>query len=640
MIVLACKNIKKAFGVETILEDVTFHIQEKEKVGLVGVNGAGKSTVMKIIAGITSCDGGAIQKAKEAQIGYLSQNTVMDSSQSIYDELLTVFSPIIQLEQKIRQLEIQISEEKDPVVLEQHMNQYTLCSEQFSKLDGFSYQSLLRGTLIGLGFREEEFQKPISTLSGGQKTRVALAKLLLQKPEILLLDEPTNHLDIDSIEWLEGFLQNYPGAILLISHDRYFLDKVVEKIVEIENKVSETYNGNYSFYVKHKEINREIQLKHYEAQQKEIARQEDLIRRYGSCGSEKRIKMAQSRMKQLEKIDTIELPKNLPKQIRFSIEPKITSGVDVLKAENISKSFDQKKLFSNVSFSIHRGEKIALIGPNGIGKTTLLKILLNQTCTNSGNIDYGSNVKISYYDQEQSTLNLDNTIINEIWDAYPKLEHQQIRDVLALFLFTGEEVHKKISSLSGGEKGRVSLAKIMLSDANFLILDEPTNHLDLSSKEMLEEVLTNYKGTLLFISHDRYFINKVATKVFELSCEGVKQYLGNYEYYLEKIKENTAVQSIQQSTLTSSTQTASSAKEDWLRRKEEAAKARKKAQELKKLEDLIEESELKLAETEEAMCLEENYSNLDKAQALHQLSEELKEKIEEYYLKWEELTSE
>lgn len=639
MIALSCKEIKKSFGVEIILENITFHINEKEKAALVGVNGAGKSTLFKIIIGELSYDEGEIIKAKDRTLGYLSQHTIIDSDSSIYEEILTVYSPLLKMEQEIREIELTMSKEKDELRLQQLMEEYSKLSDAFSSQEGYSYKSLLRGALIGLGFKEEEFQRPISTLSGGQKTRVALAKLLLQKPDILLLDEPTNHLDIRSVEWLEGFLRDYPGTVLIISHDRYFLDRFVTKVIEIENKKCEIYNGNYSFYAKYKQINREIQMKQYLEQQKEISRQEDLIRRYANSGSEARIRMAQSRMKQLDKIERIEKPENLPQKMRFQIDPIITSGNEVLRVNSISKGFKEKLLFKNVDFQIQKEEKIALIGPNGIGKTTLFKIILKELTPITGSITYGTNVYPGYYDQEQSNLDMEETILNEIWNAYPKLEHQQIRKILAMFLFTGEDVNKKISSLSGGERGRISLAKLMLSKANFLLLDEPTNHLDLASKEVLENVISGYTGTVLFISHDRYFINKVATKVIELSPDGVKQYLGNYDYYLEKKKSQQSQLEEMASENTKNTFPISSAKEEWLKRKEEAAKEKKRLQELSKIEDEIHQVETVLADIEQLMCLEENYSNPEKSQELHSKSTALKNNLEKLYALWEELSS-
>ncbi len=533
--ILACNNISKSFATNNILTNISFNINEKDKVALVGVNGAGKSTLFKIITGELASDTGDITIPKNAKIGYFSQSLNLNENNTIFEELLTVFSDIINMELKLRELEEKMSIYKDNA-LDLVMKEYDNISTYLNKNNAFDYKSRIKGALKGLGFIEDDFDKQIKYLSGGQKTRVALGKILLEQPDILLLDEPTNHLDIISIQWLESFLNSYPKALFVISHDRYFLNKVVNKVIEIENTKATIYNGNYYDYANKKHINREIMLKKYLNQQKEIKKQEESIKKLRSYNREKSIKRAESREKLLEKMEKIDKPENLPDKMRLTLSPKKESGNDVLSVKNLSKSFNFN-LFNNISFDIKKGEKIALIGANGIGKTTLIKMILNTVSLDSGSIKLGSNVVIGYYDQEQQNLNFDKTIFEEISDSYPKLKNEDIRNALAIFVFTGDDVFKKISTLSGGEKGRVSLAKIMLSNANFLILDEPTNHLDMVSKEILEDAIKNYSGTCLYISHDRFFINKTATKVIELTKNKMNVYLGDYDYYIEKTKE-------------------------------------------------------------------------------------------------------
>lgn len=630
--ILSCKNISKSFGIDLVLNNINFQIEEKEKIAITGVNGAGKSTLFKILAGEISADSGEIYTAKDAVIGYLPQNTEIDSNNTIFDEMLLVFSEVIELESNLHSLEKEMSILKGDE-LAKLMDKYSLIQHQFEELNGYAYKSQIKGVLKGLGFNEEQFYQPISQLSGGQKTRVALAKLLLSSPSILLLDEPTNHLDITAIEWLEDFLKNYPNVVIIISHDRYFLDKLVSKVIEIENTQATIYNGNYSFYAKQKQINREIHLKQYLNQQKEIKRQEQIIQTLRSFNREKSLKRAKSREKALEKIDRIKAPDSLPSSMKFSLEAGIESGNDVLHVKKLSKSFADKKLFQNVSFQLKKGEKVCLIGPNGIGKTTLFKILLNQLDYDEGSFRLGTNVKISYYDQEQQNISYDKTIIDEISDAYPSLTLGEIRNILAAFLFTGDDVFKKISTLSGGERGRVSLCKMMLSEGNFLLLDEPTNHLDLLSKEILEDAINGYTGTILYISHDRYFINKTASKILELSPLGVTEYLGNYDYYLEKRNEiNLAINS---SNLKD--EKASSAKDEWLRQKEEQAQQRKLQAQIESIEKEIHEIESQIEEIDELLCLEEVYTNPEKSKEAYDSKVNLEAKLESLYQQWEEL---
>lgn len=629
--ILACKQIQKAFGINTILDNVTFHVEEREKAAIVGVNGAGKTTLFKILTGEMGADKGEIYLKKEASLAYLAQNQQIDTEKTIWQEMMTVFEKIYQEEQNLREMENKMSNlsGKD---LSDHIKKYAQAQQNFEHNDNYGYESRIKGVLKGLGFLEEDYNLPVYQLSGGQKTRVYLSKLLLSKPDILLLDEPTNHLDISSIQWLEDFLKGYQGTVLLISHDRYFLDKIVTKVIEIENKKSSVYEGNYTFYSKQKEINRQIQQKAYEVQQKEIKHQEDVIKTLRAFNREKSIKRAESREKALERMEKVEKPENLPTKMRLRLTPKITSGNDVLKAENLKKSFDTLQLFQNVNFDIKRGEKVAIIGPNGVGKSTLFKILLGKVRQDAGEIKIGTNVHIGYYDQEQQELEESKTIFQEIADAYPTMEIGKIRNILAAFVFTGDDIYKTISSLSGGEKGRISLAKIMLSNANLLMLDEPTNHLDMYSKEILEDAINCYEGTVIYISHDRYFINRTAQKVLELTSTGVNQYLGNYQYYLEKKQEQ------EQNNKTETKQVTyivSEGKADWLKQKEQQAQERKAAAKVNKVEQEIEQTETKIKELD--TMLFEIHADFSKAQELFEQKTQLEEQLEQLYQKWEEL---
>lgn len=632
--ILSLNNIQKSFGADVILENVSLTAEANDKIGIVGVNGAGKSTLFKIITGELSSDGGSINIPSEATLGYFSQELDIDSSKTIYEELLTVFEPIMEIEENMRIAEREMASSSGEE-LERLMSRYTSLSHELEAKNGYEYMSRLRGVIKGLGFSSAESEQHICELSGGQKTRVALGRLLLTSPDILLLDEPTNHLDIASLMWLEDFIRTYKGCVIIISHDRYFLDKTVNKILEIENRKSKLYSGSYSFYAERKRLDRDIELKHYINSRREIKRQEEIIQRLKSYNREKSVKRAESREKALEKAEKPDKPENLPENMRLEITPRRESGNDVLHIENISKSFDGKKLFSNISFDITRGEKVALIGPNGIGKTTLFRIILGALDADSGTHRLGTGVIVGYYDQEHATLNTEKTIFDEISDAYPDLKNTEIRNVLAAFVFTGDDVFKTVSELSGGEKGRVSLAKIMLSNANFLILDEPTNHLDLNSKEILEGALRSYKGTVLYISHDRYFINATAERVIELTPDKAENYLGNYDFYLEKKAANRA----EREENTPAAQTDTAVKHDWQRQKEEQAAKRKLENTVKKLEEKIAELEERISVLDAELEKSEVFTDAGKAAEVFNEKQSIEEKLSELYEEWEEESS-
>ena len=643
IMILSCSNICKSFGENDILKQVSFHIEDHEKAAIVGINGAGKSTLLKVLIGKLNADDGVVTWAKGASIGYLAQHQDLEGAETIYDALLEVKKPVIQMEARIRSLELEMKSASGDE-LETKLSEYSRLNHEFEMADGYSYQSEITGVLKGLGFTEDEFSKPITALSGGQKTRVSLGKLLLTKPDILLLDEPTNHLDMESIAWLETYLRNYSGAVIIVAHDRYFLDRVVTKIIELDMGHCTVFSGNYSAYSDKKAMLRDAAIRAYLNQQQEIRHQEAVIAKLKSFNREKSIKRAESREKMLDKIERLEKPTQANDSMDIRLEPDVVSGNDVLTVTDLSKSFDTQTLFTNVDFEIKRGERVAIIGNNGTGKTTLLKIINGIIPADSGQIRLGSKVHIGYYDQEHQVLHMDKTLFQEIQDTYPNMNNTQIRNTLAAFLFTGDDVFKLIRDLSGGERGRVSLAKLMLSDANFLLLDEPTNHLDITSKEILESALNRYTGTVLYVSHDRYFINRTATRILDLTDGSFINYIGNYDYYLEKKEDVEAAfaarqmaqtaanhptgtnspqaastaSSISSNRTSQTAMTASSAgspadgKIDWKAQKEEQARLRKRQNELKKIEDKIHELETRDGEIDELLSQEDVYTDVSR----------------------------
>lgn len=666
--ILSCSNICKSFGENDILKQVSFHIEDHEKAAIVGINGAGKSTLLKVLIGKLAADDGVVTWAKGASIGYLAQHQDLEGAETIYDALLEVKKPVIQMEARIRSLELEMKSASGDE-LETKLSEYSRLNHEFEMSDGYSYQSEITGVLKGLGFTEDEFSKPITALSGGQKTRVSLGKLLLTKPDILLLDEPTNHLDMESIAWLETYLRNYSGAVIIVAHDRYFLDRVVTKIIELDMGHCTVFSGNYSAYSDKKSMLRDAAIRAYLNQQQEIRHQEAVIAKLKSFNREKSIKRAESREKMLDKIDRLEKPVQTNDSMDIRLEPDVVSGNDVLTVTGLSKSFDTQTLFTNVDFEIKRGERVAVIGNNGTGKTTLLKIINGIIPADSGQIRLGSKVHIGYYDQEHQVLHMDKTLFQEIQDTYPNMNNTQIRNTLAAFLFTGDDVFKLIRDLSGGERGRVSLAKLMLSDANFLLLDEPTNHLDITSKEILESALNRYTGTVLYVSHDRYFINRTATRILDLTNGSFINYIGNYDYYLEKKEDVEAAfaarqmaqtaanhptgtnspqaastaSSISSSRTSQTAMTASSAgspadgKIDWKAQKEEQARLRKRQNELKKVEDKIHELETRDGEIDGLLSQEDVYTDVSRLMELNKEKESIQKKLEVLYEKWEEL---
>ena len=638
--ILACQNINKAFGTNVILKDASFHIEEKEKAAIVGINGAGKSTLLKIIMKQIPADSGEVILAKDRTIGYLAQHEAVSSGNSIYEELLEVKQDIFELERHIRTLELQMKSQSGGE-LEQTLELYNRLNTEFEQKNGYACKSEIVGVLKGLGFTEDEFSKQVDTLSGGQKTRVALGKLLLAKPDLILLDEPTNHLDMQSIAWLENFLINYSGAVIIVAHDRYFLNRVVSKVIEIDHAKATTFLGNYSAYSEKKAQLRDSQLKAWMNQQREIKHRQEVIDKLKSFNREKSIKRAESREKMLEKMEVLDRPDTEVQELKLSLEPRFPSGNDVLRVEGLAKSFGDHTLFTDLDFEIKRGERVALIGNNGTGKTTILKIINELLAADAGSFTLGSKVCIGYYDQEHHVLHMEKTLFEEISDDYPTLTNTEIRNVLAAFLFTGDDVFKRISDLSGGERGRVSLAKLMLSEANFLILDEPTNHLDILSKEILEQALNRYTGTVFYVSHDRYFINQTATRILELTGNTLVNYIGNYDYYLEKKDELTkiyvpsATEEETASLPSSSAETAG--KLTWQQQKEEQARIRKRQNELKKTEDRIHVLEVRDKEIDELMMQEEVFTNVAKCVELNKEKTAINEELEQLYERWEEL---
>ena len=633
--ILACQNIEKSFGGMNLIHDASFHIEEREKAALVGINGAGKSTMLRIIMQEIPADSGEIILSRGKSIGYLAQHQELDSALTIYDSLLQVKQHILDMELHMREIEKQMKHASGEE-LERLMETYSRLTHEFEMENGYAYKSELVGVLKGLGFPESDFEKEISTLSGGQKTRVALGRLLLSKPDIILLDEPTNHLDMDSISWLETYLLNYPGAVLIVSHDRYFLDRIVTKVIDIDNGKVSTFTGNYSAYSEKKAQLRRDAYQAYLNQQQEIRHQEEVIAKLKQFNREKSIKRAESREKMLDKIEVLEKPTEVNASMRIYLKPRVESGTDVLTVEHLTKSFPSLPLFSDLNFSIKRGERVAIIGNNGTGKTTILKILNELVPADAGVFHLGSKVHIGYYDQEHHVLHMEKTIFEEISDDFPKLTNTEIRNLLAAFLFTGDDVFKKISSLSGGERGRVSLAKLMLSEANFLILDEPTNHLDILSKEILEEALRNYTGTVLYVSHDRYFINRTATRILELTNQSMVNYIGNYDYYMEKREELTRIYAPKE-VEEQAEEAVSATKLGWKQQKEEQARIRKKQNALKKTEEEIHALETRDQEIDGLLCLEEIFSDVSKLMELNQEKDSIASRLETLYETWEEL---
>ena len=638
--ILSCNNISKSFGTDVIIKSCSFNIEDHEKAAIVGINGAGKSTLLKIITGEEPADTGIVTLAKDKTLGYLAQQQDLQSDRSIYDELLSVKQYILDMESELRRIEAAMNSASGDE-LDALMNRYTNLNHEFEMNNGYAYKSEITGVLKGLGFAEEDFSLHVNTLSGGQKTRVSLGKLLLSKPDIIMLDEPTNHLDMESISWLENYLLNYNGAVLIVAHDRYFLDKIVSKIIEIDNGDCTVFSGNYTDYASKKAILRNMKLKEYLNQQRNIKHQEEVIAKLKQFNREKSIKRAESREKMLDKIEVVDKPVELNARMNIKLEPSVISGNDVLTVTDLTKSFDGNTLFNNINFEIKRGERVALIGNNGTGKTTILKLINGIIPPDSGSIYLGAKVAIGYYDQEHHVLDPDKTLFQEIQDAYPDLNNTQIRNTLAAFLFTDDDVFKYIRDLSGGERGRVSLAKLMLSNANLLILDEPTNHLDIVSKEILENALNSYTGTILYVSHDRYFINATATRIIELTNRNIVNYIGNYDYYLEKKDELTkiyvpsATEEETASLPSSSAETAG--KLTWQQQKEEQARIRKRQNELKKTEDRIHVLEVRDKEIDELMMQEEVFTNVAKCVELNKEKTAINEELEQLYERWEEL---
>ena len=632
--ILSCNNVSKAYGTDVIIKSCSFNIEDHEKAAIVGINGAGKSTLLKIITGNESADTGIVTLAKDKTMGYLAQQQDLQSDRSIYDELLSVKQYILDMESELRRIESAMNTTTDNE-LEALMTKYTNLSHEFEMNNGYAYKSEITGVLKGLGFSEEDFSLHVNTLSGGQKTRVSLGKLLLSKPDIILLDEPTNHLDMESISWLENYLLNYSGSVLIVAHDRYFLDKIVSKIIEIDNGVCTVFSGNYTDYASKKAILRNMKLKEYLNQQRDIRHQEEVIAKLKQFNREKSIKRAESREKMLDKIDVIDKPTELNNRMNIQLEPNVISGNDVLTVTGLTKSFDGTTLFDNINFEIKRGERVALIGNNGTGKTTILKLINGLIQPDSGSIYLGAKVSIGYYDQEHHVLDPDKTLFEEIQDAYPGLNNTQIRNTLAAFLFTNDDVFKYIRDLSGGERGRVSLAKLMLSNANLLILDEPTNHLDIVSKEILENALNNYTGTVLYVSHDRYFINATATRILELTNQNIINYIGNYDYYMEKrdiltanafpAKDSDATASVKES------------KVSWQQSREEQNRLKKRKNEIKKIEERIAQIEERISAIDIEYSDPSIGSNTARLMDLHNESTNLKQELDALYERWEEL---
>ena len=636
--ILDCQHISKSFGTDEILKDISFHINEHEKAAIVGMNGAGKSTLLKIIMRILSADAGDVVLSKHISVGYLAQYQEISGTRTIFEEALSAKEELVQMEMQLREMEEKMPAEKGEA-LERLLEKYNRLHHEFELKNGYAYRSEVTGIIRGLGFSEEDFHRPVAELSGGQKTRVFLGKLLLAKPDLLILDEPTNHLDMSSIAWLETFLSNYTGAVLIVSHDRYFLDKIVTKVIELSRHQASVFRGNYSDYAVKKAAVRKAEQKAWENQQREIKHQEEVIAKLKSFNREKSIKRAESREKMLDKVERLDRPAQENADMKIRFHPAVTSGNDVLEVTRLAKSFGNNRLFSDISFEIKRGEHVALIGDNGTGKTTLLKIINEMIPFDAGEISFGTNVHVAYYDQEHQVLNDAKTLFEEISDEHPGMNNTQIRSMLAAFLFTEADVFKRVGDLSGGEKGRLSLAKLMLSEANFLILDEPTNHLDIISKEILEEALNQYDGTVLFVSHDRYFINKAASRILDLTDQTVVNYIGNYDYYLEK-REVQMAKIRPEKNDRNGLQKNDSAKEEWKQKKEEQAKERKKAAQLKRTEEEIAEKEAEIKVLNEELNDPDYATNSAKLSEIHERMTQVQEDLERLYETWEALAEE
>lgn len=638
MIVLSCNEISKAYVVDNIIENISFSINDNEKVGLIGLNGAGKTTLFNILTENLEPDKGEIYKAKGKKLGYLKQNTYIESNKTIMDEMLTIYEDIINLEKDIHTISHKISsftENDDQEELHTLMEKYAKMSEKFEEMDGYSFKSLIKGVLRGLGFSEIEFDKPINLLSGGQKSRVMLAKLLLEKADILLLDEPTNHLDIEAISWLEKYIKDFTGVVIIISHDRYFLDNTTNRIFLMENTTLKAYNGNYTEFIKRRKIEKEQEKKLYDEYEKDIERQEEQIRRLHAYGSKRNIRQAFSRQKALDKIKKMDKPSVDSNKVKLKFTPKLKSGRDVLSVEDLSVSFNNYKVFENIQINIYKGEKAGIIGPNGIGKSTLLKVIAEKINDYSGTVKLGHHVSIGYYDQEQSNLDSENTVIDEIWDYNPELNYYDIRTMLAQFLFNGDDMYKIVGDLSGGEKSRLSLLKLMTSNANLLLMDEPTNHLDIDSKEVLEDALLNYEGTVLVVSHDRYFLNKVANKIFEMSKDGSFEYLGNYDYYVQKKAELEETDD-GEAVLKTKTQINAEKKKE----RENIRERQQREKKVRQLEEQIELHENEKAELELELCKPSTYNDNLLIIELNEKLNSNKNKLETLYTQWEEILEE
>lgn len=635
MIVLSCNDVSKAYVVDNIIENISFTVNDNEKVGLIGLNGAGKTTLFNILTGKSDFDSGEIYLAKGKKIGYLKQNTNIESNRSIMNEMLTIYQNVIKLEQDLHELSHKISsytENDDSEELQQIMETYAKMSEKFEEMDGYIFKSHIKGVLKGLGFSESEFDKPVNLLSGGQKSRVMLAKLLLEKADVLLLDEPTNHLDIEAISWLEKYIKDFKGAVIIISHDRYFLDNTVSRIFLMENKNLKEYDGNFTEFIKKRKIELEQRAKQYEEYEKEINRQEEMIRRLHAYGSKRNIRQALSRQKSLDKIKKMDKPALNNKKVKLRFATRIKSGTDVLAAEGLAVNYGEHRVFNNININVYKGEKVGIIGPNGIGKSTLLKVIAGKVESYEGNVTIGHNVNIGYYDQEQTNLDSESTVIDEIWDYNPDLNYYDIRSMLARFLFNGDDMYKIVGDLSGGEKSRLSLLKLMTSNSNFLLMDEPTNHLDIDSKEILEDALVNYEGTVLVVSHDRYFLNKVADKIYDVSSDSAFQYLGNYDYYIQKKAE---LEETDESVTVLKTKTQLNAEKK--KERENIRDRQQREKTIQKLEEKIQLHENKIHELEFELCQPSTYEDKVLIIDLNEKLNTYKNELDILYTDWTEL---